>query len=77
MFAALVSIFLLLRRVVHTGDSVQAPGVANVGQTLGHDFDKEILAVAHVHVAFGMGGELGLTPALGRQETEGYHLPLG
>ena len=51
--------------------------VADVGQALGDHPDQEVLVVAQVHVALGMAGELGLAAALGSQEAESDHLPLG
>ena len=67
---------LPLRGLIHTGNGVQAAGIADIRQALGDHTDQESLVIAQIHVALGMGGELGLATALRRQKAEGDHFPL-
>ena len=71
------------RIVLHLGSGfvdacnrIQASRIPDVGQALGNDPDEEILVIAEVHIAFGMGDELRLASALGGEEAEGDHLTL-
>lgn len=68
---------LLLRGLVHAGNSVQTSGIADIGQALRNHSKEELFIITHVQIALGMGGELRLAPALGRQKAESDHLPLG
>jgi hypothetical protein len=58
--------FHALCRFIHAPQSVQTPGIPDVGQTLGDDFDEKRLIVAHFHITSGVAGELWLTTALCR-----------
>ena len=67
---------LSLRRFIDAGNSIQASGITDVRQALGHHLGEELFVIAQIHIAFRMGGKLGFAPALGGQVTEGDHFPL-
>lgn len=55
---------------------VEAARIPDIRKTLGHYSDQEILIISKIHIPLCMGGKLGLTSALRRQEAERDHLPL-
>jgi hypothetical protein len=70
------SSLLSSRRFIHAPQSVQTPGIADIRQTLGDDFDEKLLVIAHLHITGGVAGELWLAATLSGQKTEGDHLTL-
>ena len=66
----------LFCRHIDTAQSVKAPGITNIRQTLRNHFDQKRLIVANPHICGGMAGKLRLTPTLCRKETECDHFPL-
>lgn len=57
-----------LGRLVHAGEGVKAPGIADVRQALGYHPDEKVPVVSDPHVGGGMTGEMRLTAAPGRQD---------
>ena len=54
------------RRLIYTGNGIQAAGIADVRQALGYYADEERFIVAQIHVALGVAGELWLAATLRR-----------
>ena len=74
-FLRLKSIHFFLR-LVNAGNRIKASGVANVREALADYPNKEVLVIAKVPIAFGMGGKLGLAAALRRQKAKSDHFSL-
>ena len=65
---------LQLGGLVDAADGVEAAREAQVRDELRDDLDEERAVHAQVHVALGMGGELGIAAALGGQQAQRHQL---
>ena len=66
----------LFGSLIDTAQSIEAAGIANVGQALGDYVDQKSLVVAKTKIAGNMADQLGFTASLSGEKAKGDQLPL-